>query len=147
MSYAYKVPCQYRIDYKIKYEYLIKWIERKVEENKHLFNDSETIKVEEIPIVITTFTKPHKVLYIDINFIDSFGYTLEDLFGKDIKNIRDLEKSDGTMIVNKKKNGQLVNHRFEIFDFDQRDEIFDVDTEYNCKIGLSHMITPHILEK
>lgn len=133
--YAIKYP--YAVQYDIDLNALTR---EKVLEILNIIKDSHNFfhtDWTKIPTVITTPEAPFLVKYIDENFYGKLGYHLNDLKDKDIKSIREHEKTTVTKIVNKTKKGQLVEHDFDIFD------IMSSDGTLQCKIGLSKDIKPY----
>lgn len=133
--YAIKYP--YAVQYDIDLNLLTR---EKVLEILNIIKDSHNCFYTDwtkIPTVITTPERPFLVKYIDDNFCCKLGYNINDLKDKDIKSIREHDKTTATKIVNKTKKGQLVEHDFDIFD------IMSSNGTVQCKIGLSKQIKPY----
>lgn len=142
--YIYKF---YNKMYAIKYEYAVRYdinlnflTKEKVLDLLYLIRDSKNYfhtDWTKIPVVITTPEAPFLVKYIDDNFCAQFGYSISDLKDKDIITIRENDKTTPLRIVNKTKNGKLVEHDFDIFD------IMSSNGTLQCRIGLSKNIKPY----
>ena len=88
----------------------------------------DRIHTSKIPVVITEPEYPFRIIYINEAWKELSGYSMEELYQRSIYYVRVMKLND--LIINKKKNGILFEHEFEVTDI----------PSLNLKIGITKKI-------
>lgn len=88
----------------------------------------DRIHTSKIPVVITEPEYPFRIIYINEAWKDLSGYSIEELYQRSIYYIRIMKLNN--LIINKKKNGILFEHEFEVTDI----------PSLNLKIGITKKV-------
>jgi len=100
------------------------------EEDNHNFRMLyDRIHTSKVPIVITEPMHPFSIIYINEAWEELSGYSIKELYKRSIYYIR-VGKIMNNVIINKKKDGTLFEHEFEVTDI----------PSLNLKIGITKKI-------